>query len=657
MATAAELKKLADECNQKYNEISKTTQEYLRRRSDAFRTYNKETGKRVSSLQDAARQGLFALYGFSVQDETEYEKYHQMRHKANIDYSNYLRDYQRQRDLEIQQSKDRVAAQVKASQENYEIKKQKSKVAIDEATVNPVSQEKSQPQKQETQTRNRQEMEAKQKAFEEECIRSNRVRNKRLEEEKKQRKAEQEKLKAEKKILDKQRKEEEKAKDKVRRQQEHEKRVEERAQNRKEYDEALAKYKQERSEQKEKEKAEREEAAKKRHDEYVKQRDAKTQEGEDAGKKAYKQINDYTYTERENYEQQIKDGGYKGSSAQAKKELKESLGDLWNMSTGDARKELSGAYADISDPLSTLKNARGTVQELYKGKILGDGLGALKNSALNIQVAALAAQDKEGMVNLQKVILTQKLADRMVLDQISDAVHGQMLSFQNAGNAVVDAYLVQKAYVTAYVKQTFGNPQFMRNVTGVVAAKVGNYIEALTNEQVAKYQNKINGKIDSVFTKFDQKLDTVTEKINTKLDKLTKIDVMSKMNNAIDKFTSLGGLQAKLDRSPIGSILSPLVGAVSSLGNVAVRGMMAKTGVLGAVAKIQGKILKLQEGVKKAKEWIAKKKQMIKDFANKLKEKAKQIVTDFANKIVGDIKSKIQNVAMNALGGGKGLKF
>lgn len=470
-------------------------------------------------------------------------------------------------------------------------------------------------------------------------------------EEKKQRDAQKE---AERQEKAKQR-EEQKAQDKIRRQEGHERREKEREQNKKEYNEALDKYKKERAEKKAKEKQEREEAAKKRQEEYVKQRDAKSKEGEETGKNAYKQINDYTYTQKENYRQQVKDGGYKGTTADAKADLKNTLSDLWNMGTGDARKELSGAYKDISPSIDVFKNARSTVQGLYKNTVIGGVTEMAGNAQMALSAGALAAVDKDGMVNLQKIILSQKLADRAVLDNIMDAVNGQMQTFKDAGSAIKNAFLVQQAYVTAYVKQTFGNPQFMKNVTGVVAIKVGNYVEAWTNEQVNKYMNKANEKIDKVFTRVDQKIDKISSKIDgalDKVDKLTQIDLLGKMNDKIDKFTSLQGLQNKLNKSPLGALLSPIVGTVGSVGGVAIKGMFAQTGITSAVSKIQEKMVGLHDKIVKAKEFVQQKVQMVKNYINDLKEKAKAIVTDFANKIVGDIKSKIQNAVAGAIGGG-----
>lgn len=470
-------------------------------------------------------------------------------------------------------------------------------------------------------------------------------------EEKKQRAAKKE---AERQERAKQR-EEQKAQDKVRRQQDHERREKEREQNKKEYNDALDKYKKERAEKKAKEKQEREEAAKKRQEEYVKQRDAKAKEGDEAGKNAYKQINDYTYTQKENYRQQVKDGGYKGTSAEAKADLKNTLSDLWNMGTGDARKELSGAYKDISPSIDVFRNARSTVSDLYNNTVIGGVTEMAGNAQMALSAGALTAVDKDGMVNLQKIILTQKLADRAILDNITDAVNGQMQNFKDAGTAIKNAYLVQHAYIAAYVKQTFGNPQFMKNVTGVVAIKVGNYVEAWTNEQVNKYKDKINNKIDTIYTRVDQKIDKVSSKIDgalDKVDKLTQIDLLSKMNDKIDKFTSLQGLQNKLNKSPLGALLSPIVGTVGAVGGVAIRGMFAQTGITSAISKIQEKMVGLHDKIQQAKAFVQQKVQMVKNYINDLKEKAKAIVTDFANKIVGDIKSKIQSAVTGAIGGG-----
>lgn len=475
-------------------------------------------------------------------------------------------------------------------------------------------------------------------------------------EEKAKREAEEKQRKEEEREAKRKQKEEKKAQDKARRQADHERREKEREQNKKEYNEALDKYKKERAEAKAKAKQEREETAKKRREEYVKQRDAKTDEGKKAGETAYKQINDYAYTAKESYRQQVQDGGYKGTSAEAKADLKNTLSDIWNMSTGDARKELSGAYSEVSPAIDTLKNARSTVTDLYKNTVIGGVTEMAGNAQMALSAGALAAVDKDGMVNLQKIILSQKLADRVVLDNIMDAVNGQMQTFKDAGAAIKNFYLVQHAYIAAYVKQTFGNPKFMKNITGVVAIKVGNYVEAWTNEQVTKYMDKANKKIDQVFTRIDKKIDKVSSKIDgalDKVDKLTQIDLLQKMNDKIDKFTSLQGLQNKLNKSPFGALLSPIVGAVGAVGGIAIKGMLAQTGITSAVARIQQRIVGLHDKIVQAKQFVAQKIQAVKDFVNNLKEKAKAIVTEFANKIVSDIKSKIQN----AVAGAAGIKF
>lgn len=470
-------------------------------------------------------------------------------------------------------------------------------------------------------------------------------------------KEELEKQRKEQKAAEKKQREAEAEKEKARIKAEHDKRAAARKANEEEYEKQLADYKQKREAELAERKKEREAAAKKRQQEYVEQRKALAEEGETSGKKGYQAVNDYTYTAITQYaaqeEERKKTGvGYTGSSAQAKKELKDSIKDLWNMSAGDAVKEVSGAYKGMSSSIDTLKSAKDIVNDLVKGKTVTDGISSLKDASLAIQAAALNAKDKDGMLEIQKAILAQKLASRVVMDQIVDAVQMKMDALKDAGTMIKDTVLLQKAYIAAYVKQTFGNPQFMANVMHVVSIKVDNLVEAMAMEKVAD----VNKKIDTIFTRVDDKIDKVEKKSYEILDKAAKIDVLESFNSTIDKFTSLDSLQKKLDKSPFGFVLSPIVGAVAAVGNIAVKGMLSASGITGAVAKVQQKIVGLQSQITKAKAFVASRVQMVRDYVNKLKEKAQAAVKKFADQVVADIKSKISSALAGAFAG-KGVSF
>lgn len=419
----------------------------------------------------------------------------------------------------------------------------------------------------------------------------------------------------------------------------------------KEYDEKLAEYETERK--KEKEKLAQE--ARDRHDEYVRQRKEIAEKAQKEGEAGYKAVNDYTYAIVQAYEQQEKDGGYKGSPAQAKQELKNSLKDLWNLSATSAQQELSGAYASISSSVDTFKNAKDTVASLYKNA-LGQGAGMLSNAKLTYQAAILNATDKDAMLDIQKQILTQKLTNRMIMDQIVDNVQNQMLTFKSAGTLIQNTVLIQKAYVAAYVKQTFGNPQFMANVTKVIELKVDNYVDAMAIDTVGKVNTKIGGAFDRV----NDKVDKISTNIISYLDKAEKIDIIAKMNSQLDKITSIedsfNKKMEKFNNSPVGIFLAPLVGAVSLGVGSGIKAMFASSPVTEAVKKVQTKIMSLQENIVKAKRFVAEKAQMVKDYVNNLKKKAQEAVAKFAQKIVADIKSKISSAISGAFGG-KGVSL
>lgn len=458
-----------------------------------------------------------------------------------------------------------------------------------------------------------------------------------------------------KKEEEKKRREAEKAEKAKKRAEDKKRRDEVRKQNRQEYDDQLAKYKKQRAEEKAAAKKKRAEEAQKRHDEYVQQRKEIAERAKQNGEADYKAVNDYTYSAVKAYEEQEANGGYKGSSAQAKKELKESLKDIWNISTASAQEELSGAYSGISSSIDTFKNAKDTVSGIYKDA-LSQGAGMLGNAKLTYQAALLNAGDKDAMLDIQKQILTQKLTDRMIMDQIVDNVQNQMLNFKDAGTAIRNTLLIQRAYVAAYIKQTFGNPQFVANVTKVVSLKVNNYIEAMANEKAAE----INNKIDSAFTKVDGKIDKVSNQIISYLDKAEKIDIVAKMNSALDKVTSIQDrIDKKIEKfnnSPVGIFLSPLIQSVAAVAVPGIQNMLVSNKIVDAVTKVKDKIVNLQKGIAKAKEFVTQKVQMVKDYLNQLKEKAKAAVQAFANKIVADIKSKISS-ALGGMFAKKGASF
>lgn len=583
---------------------------------------------------------FFAKYGFTAHDTVEMAG-------ALQEYNSWRVKHNQTSDAYWTEKHERDAAAEEASRQSIKAKMQKSQEALASATTNP------QPQKDTVTLQKETDWGTVKKEVNlntGETISTSTVKKDAVEQ-----KVSKEQERQQKKEEEKKRREAEKAEKAKKRAEGKKHRDEAKEQNQQEYDDKLAAYKKQRAEEKAAAKKKRDEEAEKRHDEYVKQRKEIAEKAKKDGEAGYKAVNDYTYAAVKAYEEQEANGGYKGSPAQAKQELKNSLKDIWNLSTAGAQEELSGAYSGISSSIDTFKNAKDTVSGIYKDA-LGQGMGMLGNAKMTYQAALLNATNKDAMLDIQKQILTQKLTDRMIMDQIIDNVQNQMLNFKTAGQAIQNMLLVQKAYIAAYVKQTFGNPQFVANVTKVVEVKVDNYVEAMAIDTVGKVNTKIGGAFDRV----NDKVDKISTNIISYLDKAEKIDILAKMNSQLDKITSIedsfNKKMEKFNNSPVGIFLSPLIGAVSSSVGGGLKVMFASNPVTEAVKKVQTKIMSLQENIVKAKQFVAEKAQMVKDYVNNLKKKAQEAVKQFAQKIVADIKSKISS----ALGGmfkGKGVSF
>lgn len=432
--------------------------------------------------------------------------------------------------------------------------------------------------------------------------------------------------------------------EKVRRAREKQARNLARQKNKEDYARQLKEYQDKRAKEKAEEKARREAEEKTRRESYEKARDSIGNTAEADGGKGRQAVTDYTRKLQEEYKKQQEDRGYAGSSSQARAQLRSSIKDIWNLSTAEARKELRGAYTQNSEAISALMNARSTVSGLVYDKAIGGFTGSLSNSALSLQAAALTVRNKEGMVELQKQILTQKLANRVVLDQIADAVSGQMHSLQASGTQIRNMVLLQRAYVAGYIKQTFGNPEFMANVAATVSIRVNNYVDALTNEKLTE----LNSKVDSIFLRADGKLASLTSRVNTALNQASRIDVLSAMNKQIDKLTNLTD---KLDKSPVGRLVSPLIKDVISSTGKQIDGTFKGGAFSRTVQAIKDKVVGLQGRLNEAKKFVTEKVQMVRDYVNQLKEKAMAAVKVYADRVIGDIKSKISNALTGAVKG------
>lgn len=443
--------------------------------------------------------------------------------------------------------------------------------------------------------------------------------------------------------LKKQKKEEERK----RKEEEHEKAKAERERRKKAFDEDLKRQKEEYARQREQMKKERKEREakeaedrKKKFDEDKKNR---IKQAENDGIEARRKIAEMAQKELNETEKRKKNGElYSGSSKQALQEGKDAMKDLWSqMGLGtqinttraqleNNRDQLTGAAADING-------------------ILTNGLGTLAHGTANgIAQGAKASAQQKNLLDLQMQLASQQFAGKMVIDMIGDQVYDKIYGAKNVLKNTQDMLMLQKAYISAYLKQTFGNPAFMSNVATIAYTKINNYVEALTVEQV----NKVTGKIDNAYEKIDKKLEQTSTKITNKLDKLSKIDIMKNLNDKLTNVVSFKGLEDKLNKSPLGKLIAPAVGEIGSACNLAISAYVMSSPVGKALSIVKDKVLKLQKGIAKAKEFVQQKIQMARQYLEGLKNKAKAAVTQFAKKIVSDITAKISVGIKGAIGKG-----
>lgn len=360
-------------------------------------------------------------------------------------------------------------------------------------------------------------------------------------------------------------------------------------------------------------------------------------------------LDEFTKQDIEDAKDMSKHKTFSGTSAQAKEKLASDMKNILNITTGEATATVKAAY----DASKKYASSQGGAGEIVNGIITGKIFKNPKPMLLGYTEEQLANMTSQSLLDLEKLNCSDRLAETIIIDNIADSIMKQKEAFTSSFGSYKEAFILERTYITAYFKQTFGNPEFIKGVRAKVYVGVSDYIDALSQEQLDKFTAKADQKIDKIFNKVDGKIDRVTskiDKITTKLDNLTKIDILSSISNKIDSTFSLNSLQNKLNKTFLGSLIAPTVGAIGqSIGNI-VKLNFTSMKFMKSITAIQDKIKVVQQQIQKAKEFIANKVQMVKNYVNNLKQKAIDAVKTYASKIISDITSKIKLSIGGALG-------
>ena len=405
------------------------------------------------------------------------------------------------------------------------------------------------------------------------------------------------------------------------------------------------------------EKKKQEEYVKARHERLEKEAEARHKVRTEGVEAAKKQAIEDSQASIKNAEDVIKkhwntnvgdDGMYNGTSKQALDDMKSTVKDIWSATTGGITSELKKSLDGKEE--GSLGYAKSSLNTLFGGLNITDPKSAL--AALNggMSEQMMVSLSQQSMLDLQKDLTSGMLTQQIILDSIANRIQEQGDLFKQAGNSVVSAFLIQKAYINAYLKETFGNPVFMKEVHGVVTQKIDVFVDTLTAEKLKELNDKADKKITNTFTRIDKKVTTTTKKINLQLDKITKVNILDSMNDMLSSATSMNGLINKMNKNPLLKMFTPIVSATSQVATMSIMAKFYKPSFVAKMAKVQSKVIAIQAAVNKAKEYVEQKTAQLKAYVNELKQKAMNAITSYATKIVNDIKSKISVSLAGAMG-------
>jgi hypothetical protein len=276
---------------------------------------------------------------------------------------------------------------------------------------------------------------------------------------------------------------------------------------------------------------------------------------------------------------------------------------------------------------------------------------ALKNPEESIKKLALKVLSNDALLKLQEDILSNKLAEAVTLDNIATKVTEQLAKSKDLYNTLTEKLAVKKAYISAFISNTFGNPEYMKKLTENISKKVDETLKGLAYEKLEGYAKNLDKKVDSVFGNIDQRINQMTGKIYTKIDTLTKIASLENINKKIEGILSMDELQKKLAGFPLGKMFSGPILKVAETAKTNVLAIFKGEKFQKVFGKVATSFKKISDSLKKAKDFIKEKTQMIRDYVKQLKDKAISALKEYATKIISDISSKIGISVQGALGG------
>ena len=386
-------------------------------------------------------------------------------------------------------------------------------------------------------------------------------------------------------------------------------------------------------------KKEKEAAAAKRHEEYKAKLENTEKEVADSKTKIQEQLNAITNT---NAEVNIK------STSDLVNQMKKDAKNILEISTSSLTTEVKTALSELNGS-SEIKAVQDIVNSSAKG--IGEIKSILKNGLSSNDLNVLS---NEAYLKYMQDLVTDEMTAQSILDAISMQVYdnyGNIL--KTATQTATDVFLIQKAYISAYMKNTFGNPEFVSDIRNTMAQNVEKYLNSLTDNTITNYGKKIDKKIDNTFTRISTELDKSTGKIISKLDNLTKVDLLENINDKITKSFSFQSLADELNKNPITAIFAGDILEIGNVVSLSITSKLKDDKFMKIIGGVQDKILKISKQVQAAKEFIANEIQAVKDYVNKLKEKAMEAVKKFATKVIDDIKSKISGATADAISGVK----
>ncbi len=336
------------------------------------------------------------------------------------------------------------------------------------------------------------------------------------------------------------------------------------------------------------------------------------------------------------------------SSAEALKDMQSSVKNIWQGIVSPVSNSLNQAV----DHVKSDEAAKQLVDEIRNG---AQGIGKIedfiKGGKDGFSEKELLKLSTKALLGLQQDILSQNMTHQAVLDGIAKRIAEQSGNIEKLAKSITEQHLMQKAYINAYLKNTFGNPEFMNKVSREIEGKVTTYIDTLSNEKINMVSERIDSEIDNTFSRVTNSIDSTTNRINTKLDDLLKLDIVNDINNRLEKSVSLEAFEKRLNANPLTQIFAPSIMAICQAGQIYVINSFKQPKMLETIKKVQDKMKVVQDNLKKAKDLIANKTKMLKEYVDTLKQKATEAVKQFANKVISDIKSKISVAIGNAIGG------